>query len=96
MLSSAAAYDQYLHFTSPAVIAGANLLATNRPLSRAVSGTRLQDIRAVGNSRIAHTDVLSVSWQGVPDTSRDRVRGREQVRSRDRVSIVNAGNGECR
>jgi hypothetical protein len=33
------------------------------------SGTWLQDNRAVGNSRLAHTDVLSVSCKQVPEPS---------------------------
>jgi len=34
------------------------------------SGTCLQDNRAVGNSRLAHRDVLSVSCKQVPDPDR--------------------------
>ena len=34
------------------------------------SGTCLQDNRAVGNSRLAHTDVLSVSCKQVPEPDR--------------------------
>jgi len=40
-----------------------------KPRSGDESGTCWQDLRAVGNSRRAHKDVLSVSWQQVPDSS---------------------------
>jgi len=42
------------------------------------SGTCLQDNRAVGNSRLAHTDVLSVSCKQVPEPDRRHCLNREQ------------------
>ena len=43
---------------------------TGHLLNREGTGTCLQDNRAVGNSRLAHMDVLSVSCKQVPDPDR--------------------------
>jgi hypothetical protein len=40
--------------------------------SRPASGGAFRDLRAVGNSRRAHRDVLSVSWKASPDAGRVR------------------------
>jgi hypothetical protein len=75
-------------------------LLASRKARQAVAGTQVKDNRAVGNSRLAHRDVLSVSLTWVPGIAPEAtctlasklaptggsVTGR---------GILSAGNGEC-